>query len=99
MIKLIASDLDGTLLDEYASISKNNLIALSILKKQNIEFIIATWRDYQGIESIKDKYQLSYEAILGNRDQLWKIKIKFIKFYLSLERTMKIPKIIYFLKF
>lgn len=69
MIKLIVSDLDGTLLDEYASISKNNLIALSILKKQNIEFIIATGRDYQGIESIKDKYQLSYEAILGNGAQ------------------------------
>lgn len=69
MIKLIVSDLDVTLLDEYASISKNNLIVLSILKKQNIEFIIATGRGYQGIESIKDKYQLCYEVILGNGAQ------------------------------
>lgn len=44
MIKLIASDMDGTLLDGKMSISADNISAIREAKKHGIEFMVATGR-------------------------------------------------------
>lgn len=46
MIKLIASDMDGTLLDSKMSISKDNASAIREANRLGIEFMVATGRAY-----------------------------------------------------
>lgn len=50
-IKLIASDLDGTLVDHNNFIPVNNLTAIEDINKKNIDFAICTRKnlcDYKG---------------------------------------------------
>ena len=69
MIKLVVSDMDGTLLDHHSQISDKNVEAIRKLEKNNIEFAIASGRDFQGVHSILDNYEVTCEAILGNGAQ------------------------------
>ncbi|MGX7244131.1 Cof-type HAD-IIB family hydrolase [Enterococcus quebecensis] len=46
MIKLIASDMDGTLLDSKMSISKDNASAIREAERLGVEFMVATGRAY-----------------------------------------------------
>ena len=46
MIKLIASDMDGTLLNHNHKIPKENVKLINFAKNQGIEFIVATGRAY-----------------------------------------------------
>ena len=45
MIKLIASDMDGTLLDSSMQISPENAAAIKHATEQGVEFIVATGRN------------------------------------------------------
>lgn len=45
-MKLIASDMDGTLLNENGEISEANAEAVKIAVEKGIEFIVATGRSY-----------------------------------------------------
>ena len=49
MIKLISSDLDGTLLDSNMGLSSNNLAALSRCVEQNIHIVVATGRSFHSV--------------------------------------------------
>lgn len=66
MVKMVVSDMDGTLLNRGSEISPKNLEAIRKLEEHHIEFVIASGRDYQGAYQILDKYQVQCEAILGN---------------------------------
>ena len=44
MIKLIASDMDGTLLNSKHTISKGNIEAIKIAQKNGLHFTIVTGR-------------------------------------------------------
>ena len=46
MIKLIASDMDGTLLNSNHKIPKNNIELIKFAQKNGIEFVVATGRAY-----------------------------------------------------
>lgn len=46
MIKLIASDMDGTLLDSKMAISEDNASAIREAARQGVEFMVATGRAY-----------------------------------------------------
>lgn len=46
MIKLIASDMDGTLLNSNHKIPQNNIELIKFAKKNGIEFVVATGRAY-----------------------------------------------------
>lgn len=46
MIKLIASDMDGTFLSNTHQISEKNIEAVNYAKENGIEFVIATGRAY-----------------------------------------------------
>lgn len=69
MIRMVVSDMDGTLLDKKGEISEKNLEAIRRLMENHIEFVIASGRDRQGVYSITDRYGLRCEAILGNGSQ------------------------------
>lgn len=69
MIKLVVSDMDGTLINHQNEISPKNLKAIHHLQEKGIEFAIASGRDLQGIKSILDQYDIYCDAILGNGAQ------------------------------
>lgn len=69
MIKLVVSDMDGTLINHQSGISIQNLKAIQKLSDYGIEFAIASGRDYHGIRSILDQYHMKCDAILGNGAQ------------------------------
>lgn len=66
MIKLIVSDLDGTLLDEPNSISKINLDAIDYAYQRGARFGFATGRDLGNVNSIKRLLNHEPLLILGN---------------------------------
>lgn len=69
MIKLIVSDMDGTLLAHSQKISDENLEAIRYAQKQGADFVIATGRDYTSVKTIMNEYDLQCMAILGNGAQ------------------------------
>ncbi len=68
-MKWVVSDMDGTLINHSSGISPANLKAIQQLQEKGIEFVIASGRDYYGVRSILDQYQIKCNAILGNGAQ------------------------------
>lgn len=66
MIKLIVSDLDGTLLDMPNSISQTNLDAIEYAYSRGAGFCFATGRDLASVRSIKKLLTHAPLLILGN---------------------------------
>lgn len=69
MIKLIVSDMDGTLLGHDGGISKTNVKAIQYAKEKGADFVIATGRDYSNLRRLLQQYHLSCACILGNGAQ------------------------------
>ena len=65
-IKLVAIDLDGTLLDYFLSISKENIAAIKKVKSKGIEVVIATGRDFSDVLALTGNIDLSAPVILQN---------------------------------
>lgn len=72
-IKLIASDLDGTLIDHNNFIPTGNLTAIEDINKKNIDFAICTGKTYSITKDICDKCHASY-GIFGNGTQIINLK-------------------------
>ncbi len=66
MIKLIASDLDGTLLDKPNQISQENLNAIEYAYQKGAKFCFATGRDLNSIKEIAKSLTHAPVLILGN---------------------------------
>ncbi len=66
MIRLVASDLDGTLLKNDGSLSEANAAMIRKLNEQGIVFTAASGRDYTGVHELLAPYGLRWEAILAN---------------------------------
>jgi len=66
MIKLIASDMDGTLLNNKHKISKENLKAIKKAEKMGIKFAIATGRMYEDVKPLLDECDLKCQCIVLN---------------------------------
>ena len=69
MIKLIVSDMDGTLLAHGSSISKGNIEAIRYAQSKGVQFAIATGRDYSSLKGILEAHDLKCFSILGNGAQ------------------------------
>lgn len=65
-IRLIATDMDGTLLDDQKQLPKDFFKLLEILKSKGIEFIIASGRSYVALEHIFGEYAKSMSFICDN---------------------------------
>lgn len=66
MIKLIASDMDGTLLNTNHTISEGNIEAIRKAQQLGVKFAIVTGRSYDGVKPIADEFNLDCEYILMN---------------------------------
>lgn len=66
MIKLIVSDMDGTLFNSNQEISPYNLAAIQHARKNGVQFMIATGRSMETMRPTLDKYELECSLILMN---------------------------------
>jgi Cof subfamily protein (haloacid dehalogenase superfamily) len=66
MIKCIASDMDGTLLNSYQQVSQENKEAILKAQDQGIEVVIATGRSYQEVRFVLDEADLHCPVICVN---------------------------------
>lgn len=70
MIKLIVSDMDGTLFTSQQKISPLNLAAIKEANKQGVRFMIATGRSMDTIGPTADEYGLKCGFILMNGSEV-----------------------------
>lgn len=68
-IKLIASDLDGTIIDTNNQIFANNFDAINTIHSKNIPFAICTGKTYSITKDICKKFNAQY-GIFGNGSQI-----------------------------
>ncbi|MCI8276897.1 MAG: HAD family phosphatase [Clostridia bacterium] len=69
MIKLIASDVDGTIIDKNNKIPKENLEAIDKIHEKNIPFAICTGKTYAVSENICKQFNPTF-GIFGNGTQI-----------------------------
>lgn len=69
MIKLVASDLDGTIIDNNNSISQDNLEAINNIQKKHIPLVICTGKTYALSKDICKNLHASF-GIFGNGSQI-----------------------------
>ena len=66
MIKMVVSDMDGTLLNSDLEISKENLEAIEALRKKGIRFCVATGRPEQLIKEYIEPLKMTDPVIMYN---------------------------------
>ncbi|GFH42892.1 haloacid dehalogenase [Lactococcus hodotermopsidis] len=71
MIKLIASDMDGTLLNENMEISAENIAAIKKVQAAGIEFVVATGRSIEEARPILTHAGITCPFITSNGAQIF----------------------------
>ncbi|MDD3185272.1 MAG: Cof-type HAD-IIB family hydrolase [Anaerostipes sp.] len=66
MIRLLASDMDGTLLNSHRQISEENINAIKQLQEHGIEFIISTGREHQSVKELLKDTDIHCDMICAN---------------------------------
>ncbi len=66
MIRLVASDMDGTLLNRYGKVSSLNIAAIEALKRKNIGFVVCTGRSFADASSPLKEAGISCDVICMN---------------------------------
>ncbi|VEF46395.1 Cof-like hydrolase [Bacillus freudenreichii] len=66
MIKCIATDMDGTLLNANQEISEANKLAIQAAQEKGIDFLVATGRSYHDLRYILEKVDIKCPAICLN---------------------------------
>lgn len=67
MYKLIAIDLDGTLLDSYGQISQKNKLAIQQVTKKGIEVVLTSGRGAASVANLANEIGANHYMICGNR--------------------------------
>lgn len=67
MYKLIAIDLDGTLLNSYGELSKENIEAIKKAKSKGIEVVLTSGRMSDSVLAIAEETGADNYIISGNR--------------------------------
>ena len=95
MYKLITVDLDGTLLNSYGEVSKENKEAVKRAIEKNVEVVIASGRMKGAIDSIAEEIGATNYIISGNGTILYDNKNNKILYesFLKKEKVLKIIKI------
>lgn len=73
MIKLVASDLDGTIIDKHNDIYKDNFKAISDINNHNIPFVVCTGKTYSIYKELCSSFNASY-GIFGNGTSIIDLK-------------------------
>ena len=95
MYKLVAIDLDGTLLNSYGEVSKKNKEAINYALNKNVKVILASGRDPQTIKKISLDLGINDFLIAGNGASVYDIKLdkNIFESFIEKEKALKIIKI------
>lgn len=95
MYKLIAIDLDGTLLNSYGEISIKNKEAIKYAIEKGVEVVLASGRDPKTMENISDELGINNFLIAGNGASVYDINQKknIYENFLNLDKALKVIKI------
>ena len=95
MYKLIAIDLDGTLLNSYGEISQGNREAIEYALKNNVEVVLASGRDPKTMEKISLNLGINNYLIAGNGASIYDIKQEknIYEKFIKQEKALKIIQI------
>lgn len=95
MYKLIAIDLDGTLLNSYGEITEKNKEAIKYALNKGIEVVLASGRDPQTIKKISQELGIKNFLIAGNGASIYDIKLEknIYENFLEIDKALKIIKI------
>ena len=66
MIRLIASDMDGTLLNNHHDIDKETVEAIKKAEEKGIIFAISTGREYGNVKYVLDKHNIRCQCIISS---------------------------------
>ena len=95
MYKLIAIDLDGTLLNSYGEITQENRKAIKYALKNNVEVVLASGRDPKTMEKISLSLGINNYLIAGNGASIYDIKQEknIYEKFIKQEKALKIIQI------
>jgi len=74
MYKLIAIDLDGTLLNSYGTVSEKNKLALTKAKENGLEIVIASGRSTNSVKNIANDLGICNYIICGNGSLIYDLQ-------------------------
>lgn len=66
LIKCIATDMDGTLLNASQEVSEENKLAIQAAQEQGLDFLVATGRSYHDLRYVLNKVDIRCPAICLN---------------------------------
>lgn len=66
MIKLIASDMDGTLLNDNHDIDRETVEAIRKAEEAGIIFAISTGREYESVKEVLERHNIKAQCVLSN---------------------------------
>lgn len=94
MYKLIAIDLDGTLLNSYGEVSKENRKAIKYAIDKGVKVVLASGRDPQTMEKISLELGIDDYLIAGNGASVYDIKSEknIYEKFIKKEKALKIIK-------
>ncbi len=95
MYKLIAIDLDGTLLNSYGEVSKKNNEAINQAISKGIEVVLASGRIGTSVETIAKQIGADNYYISGNGSMLFNIKNQKIEYenFIEKDKILELIKI------
>lgn len=95
MYKLVAIDLDGTMLNQYGVVTQNTKEAIKKAKQKGAEIIIASGRPMDSIKTIAKEIESQKYFIAGNGAIIYDIQKEEIIYekFLSKQKVLKIIKI------
>ncbi|MBL4952885.1 HAD family phosphatase [Neobacillus sp. YIM B02564] len=78
-IKLIALDMDGTLLNNIHQISPANRLAIKVAQENGVKVVLSTGRSYQTCHDYADSLGLNSYLVTVNGSEIWDEQRKLIK--------------------
>ncbi len=95
MYKLVAIDLDGTMLNQYGEVTPNTKKAIQAAIEKNIEIVIASGRPIDSIKTIAKEIGSNHYFIAGNGALIYDIQKEEIVYdkFLPKQKVLEIIKI------
>lgn len=95
MYKLIAIDLDGTLLNSYGEITDKNREAIKYAINNGVEVVLASGRDPRTIEKMSQELQIKNFLIAGNGANVYDMNLgeNIYENFLNIEKALKVVEI------
>ena len=95
MYKLVAVDLDGTLLNSYGEITQNTKKVLESVQQKGVQIMIASGRPIDSIKTIANEINSKKFFIAGNGAIIYDIENEKVVYekYISKNKVLEIAKI------